>query len=466
MKQHKIDMVNGPLLSKLLVFSIPLILSSILQLLFNAADVVVVGRWAGSDALAAVGSNTSLITLLINLFVGISVGVNVVAARYYGAREDKDLSVTVHTAMTVALLSGVLLLIVGVAGAPLFLRWMACPENVLPLASLYLRIYFLGMPALMVYNFGSALLRAKGDTQRPLYFLLLAGIVNVILNLFLVIRCHLGVAGVGIATAVSQTISAALVVRCMLRETDSLKLDLKKLKIDKFKFYLILKIGLPAGLQGIVFSVSNVVIQSSVNSFGSTIMAGNAASSNIEGFVYAAMNAFYQTCLTFTGQNIGAGKPDRVDKVLLECQGLVLTTGLVLGVSAYLAGPWLLSIYSSDPAVIAAGLVRMKYICLIYFICGMMDVMVGSMRGMGHSIAPALVSMVGVCGLRLGWVATVFKAYRSPMVLYLSYPVSWTLVLIVHVICFFFIRSHVRRTLAGLPPKRLFSRKVTVEPKR
>ena len=466
MKQHKIDMVNGPLLSKLLVFSVPLMLSSILQLLFNAADVVVVGRWAGSDALAAVGSNTSLITLLINLFVGISVGVNVVAARYYGAREEKDLSVTVHTAMTVALLSGILLLFVGVAGAPLFLEWMACPENVLPLASLYLRIYFLSMPAMMIYNFGSALLRAKGDTQRPLYFLLLAGIVNVVLNLFLVIQCHLGVAGVAIATAISQTISASLVVRCMLRETDSLKLDLKKLKIDKFKFYLILKIGLPAGLQGIVFSVSNVVIQSSVNSFGSTIMAGNAASANIEGFVYAAMNAFYQTCLTFTGQNIGAGKPDRVDKVLLECQGLVMATGLVLGVSGYLAGPWLLRIYSSDPEVIAAGLVRMRYICLIYFICGMMDVMVGSMRGMGHSIAPALVSMAGVCGLRLVWVATVFKAYHTTTVLYLSYPVSWTAVLAVHVICYFFIRKQVRRSLAGLPPKPLFGRRALPEPKR
>ena len=321
---------------------------------------------------------------------------------------------------------------------------MACPENVLPLASLYLRIYFLGMPALMVYNFGSALLRAKGDTQRPLYFLLLAGIVNVILNLFLVIRCHLGVAGVGIATAVSQTISAALVVRCMLRETDSLKLDLKKLKIDKFKFYLILKIGLPAGLQGIVFSVSNVVIQSSVNSFGSTIMAGNAASSNIEGFVYSCMSAVSQTSMSFVSQNMGAGQYDRIDRVVFQCMLFTAAVGIIMGESAYLFGSQLLHIYTPDPQVVTYGLYRMSVVCTSYFLCGWMDCLACSVRGLGASILPMVVSIVGACLLRIVWVMTIFQWERTQLCLYISYPVSWALTACVHLICYFIMRKKVQ----------------------
>ena len=440
-KHYELDMCNGPLAGKILTFALPLMASSVLQLLFNAADVIVVGKFAGDTSLAAVTSTTSLINLLVNLFVGLSVGANVAVAHALGSGDVRRTEKTVHTAIFLSMISGVILAVFGFVMARQLLEWMDSPENVIGLSTLYLRIYFIGMPATMVYNFGSAILRADGDTRRPLNFLLVAGIINVVLNLVTVIIFHMDVAGVATATAISQYVSAFLVLRCLMEEMGPLRVDLKQLRMDRKVMERIIQVGLPAGFQGVVFSLSNVVIQSSINSFGDVVMAGSGAGASVEGFVYAAMNAFYQTALTFTSQNYGAGKTDRVDRVLMLCQGYVLITGLVVGNLAYLFGGQLLSIYSSDPAVIQQGLIRMAYICRPYAVCGMMDVMVGALRGLGWSIAPMIVSLLGACGLRLLWVATVFQIYRTPEMLYLSYLVSWAITGGVHVVCFLFIRK-------------------------
>ncbi len=445
---YEIDMCNGPILSKMLRFSIPLMCSSVLQLLFNAADIVVVGRWAGDNSLAAVGSNTALIGLLTNLFVGLAVGANTLAAKYYGARDRDALHRVVHTSILLSIIS-LVLTVVGVFGARTILIWMQTPENVLDLATLYLRIYFLGMTATMVYNFGAALLRAEGDTQRPLYFLSLAGVVNIVLNLFFVIVCKLDVAGVAIATVISQCISASLVLRCMVKDTGPLHLDLKKMRLHPQAMRQILRIGLPAGFQGILFSLSNVVIQSSVNTFGEVIMAGNSAAANIEQFVYVSMNAMYQATISFTSQNYGAGNYHRIRKIMIRAQGCVLVVGLVLGNAATLAGRVLLSIYTTSPPVIEAGLVRMGIVCTTYALCGMMDVMVGGLRGIGYSIMPMLVSLVGACGLRLLWIATIFQLpqFHTIQTIYWSYPISWAITFGVHVICFLWAMKKVKRQL-------------------
>lgn len=439
-KSYEMDMCNGPLLGKILLFAVPLMLSGILQLLFNAADIVVVGRFAGSQALAAVGSTSSLINLLINVFVGLSVGANVLVARYYGARKDKDVSETVHTAITTSILSGLFLVILGLAAARPLLELMGTPDDVLDQSVLYMRIYFVGMPVLMLYNFGSAILRAVGDTRRPLYFLFAAGVVNVCLNLVFVVGFGMGVDGVGWATVISEHISAILVVRSLMKAPGSLRLDLRKLKIHKKKLKRIVKVGLPAGMQGAIFSISNVLIQSSVNSFGSIAMAGNTASSNVEGFVYTAMNAVYQTNLSFTSQNLGGGKYARINRTLYICLGVVTGVGIALGTGAVLGGRSLLHIYSSDPEVIRYGMLRMTIICSTYFLCGIMDCMVGSLRGMGYSVVPMFVSLAGACGFRVIWVFTVFAAYRSLDVLYISYPVSWAITAAAHMLTFHKIR--------------------------
>lgn len=437
-KKYEIDMCSGSVFRKMLLFAIPLMCSSILQLLFNAADIVVVGRFAGDNALAAVGSNTALINLFTNLFIGLSVGTNVLAARYYGAKKEADLRETVHTSMLLSIYSGVILTIVGVVGARFLLELMKAPSEVIGLATLYLRILFLGMPSMMVYNFGSAILRAVGDTKRPLYYLLGAGIINVILNLFFVITCQMGVAGVGLATVISQTISAALVVRCLMQEKGGIQLELKALSISKDKLAKILKIGLPAGFQGTVFSLSNVVIQSAVNSFGPIAVAGNSAASNIEGFVYMAMNTFYQATISFTSQNFGAKEYKRIYKILAAGEIYVIATGVILGNLAVLFGESLLHMYSSNAEVIVAGMARLRIICTIYALCGIMDVLVGALRGIGYSVIPMIVSLVGACGLRLVWIATVFQIpqYHSLTTVYLSYPITWTITLTVHAVTF------------------------------
>jgi len=435
-KNYEIDMCNGPLLGKILLFAIPLMLSGVLQLLFNAADIVVVGRFAGHQALAAVGSTGALINLLINVFIGLSVGTNVMVANYYGANDERRVSETVHTAILSSIICGIALIFVGGFLSKPMLTLMGTPEDVLDQAALYMRIYFAGMPVIMLYNFGAAILRAIGDTRRPLYYLTIAGVLNVVLNLFFVIVLHMGVAGVALATVLSQIVSAALVLITLMKNEDCTRLELSKLKIYPSRLRKMIQIGLPAGLQGAVFSISNMLIQSSINSFGSIVMAGNTAAGNIEGFVYTAMNAFYQTALSFTSQNVGAGKYKRVGRVLLLCQACVMVIGIVLGNGAYLFGRQLLGIYSSDVEVISYGLIRMSYLCIPYFLCGMMDVMVGSIRGMGYSVMPMLVSLTGACGFRVLWIYTVFQLNRTLPTLYTSYPISWTLTAAAHLTCF------------------------------
>jgi len=435
-RSYEIDMCNGPLLGKILIFTVPLMISGILQLLFNAADMVVVGRFAGSDALAAVGSTGSLINLLVNLFIGLSVGANVLTARYYGANQKKELSEIVHTAITTSFISGCILILIGFVLARPVLGIMGTPDNVIDGAVLYMRIYFAGMPAMMTYNFGSAILRAVGDTKRPLYYLLLAGVINVVLNLVFVIVFSMGVAGVALATIISQAVSAVLVVRCLIRSDGVYRIVLKDLRIHRDKLYKMVQIGVPAGMQGALFSLSNVLIQSSVNSFGSIAMAGNTAAGNLEGFVFVAMNALHQAAISFTGQNYGARNFRRIGKIMGICLGLVLAVGLVLGNASYLFSGTLLKLYSSDPEVIGFGVLRMSIICTFYCLCGMMDVMVGIMRGLGYAVMPMLVSLTGACAFRVVWIYTIFKHYATLESLYWSYPISWGLTFAVHFVCF------------------------------
>lgn len=446
-KSYEMDMCNGALFVKIVSFAIPLMLSGILQLLFNAADIVVVGRFAGSQSLAAVGSTSALINLLVNVFIGLSIGANVLVARFFAAQKVRELEETVHTAMLMAVAGGGILTVVGVVLARPLLELMGTPDDVISLSVLYMKIFFVGMPANLTYNFGSAILRAVGDTKRPLYFLLTAGIVNVIFNLIFVIVFHRGVDGVAMATVISQCISAYLIVRCLMKSEGAYCLKLKRLRIVKDKMIAIAKIGLPAGMQGAVFSISNVLIQSSVNSFGSIAMAGNTAAQNIEGFVYTSMNAVYQTALSFMGQNYGARKYDRMKKLTVYCLLLVTAVGLVLGNGAYCMGRQLLGIYSSDAQVIQYGLNRMRIISSLYFICGLMDCIVGCLRGMGYSVAPMLVSLTGACALRIVWIYTVFAWNRTLPVLYWSYPVTWTVTFLTHLICYFIIIRKVKKNL-------------------
>ena len=436
-KSYEMDMCNGPLVGKILLFAFPLMLSSVLQLLFNAADIVVVGRFTGAEALAAVGATSALINLLVNVFMGLSIGTNVLTAQGYGARNEKGVQDTVHTSIMLSLVCGVLLIFIGVFLAAPLLELMGTPDNVLGHAALYMRIYFIGMPALLVYNFGAAILRAVGDTRRPLYYLLFSGIINVILNLIFVIIFKMGVAGVATATVVSETISAGLVLRCLMKSEGMFQLHMGKLRIKKQKALQIVRIGLPAGLQGAIFSISNVLIQSSINSFGSVAMAGNTAAGNLEGFVYTYMNAVYQTNLSFTSQNMGAGNWKRMKKILGICLVFVSVVGLVMGRGFVFFGHQLLGIYSSDPEVIQYGINRMQVICGTYLLCGIMDVLVGSMRGMGYSFVPMIVSLVGACGLRILWIFTVFQWHRSLFVLYLSYPITWILTALAHTVCWY-----------------------------
>ena len=438
-RSHDVQMTSGPLLKNVLAFAVPLILSGVLQLLYNSADIIVVGRFADSLAMAAVGSTTSLIHLMVSLLMGLSVGSSVAVARACGAKDDVSIHRAVHTSIALALISGFALGAAILAFSRGLLELMGCPENVIEGAALYLKIYAAGLPASMIYNFGAAILRSVGDTKRPLYFLTIAGVVNVILNLFLVIVFHLGVAGVAIATVISQVISAGLVTICLMKTNASYRLELHKLHIYKDKFFGMMRVGLPAGMQGAVFSISNVLIQSSINSFGSTVMAGSTAAANIEGFVYVAMNAFYQTALSFTGQNMGAKKYDRVAKILRICILCVTVTGVVLGCGAYLLGTPLLSIYTSDPEVIQYGLERMLIVCVPYFLCGIMDTHVGVLRGMGYSIMPMIVSLTGACALRVVWILTVFQMNRTLFMLFLSYPVTWTVTAAAHFVCYLIV---------------------------
>jgi putative MATE family efflux protein len=449
-RKYEMDMCSGSLLPKILLFSLPLMASSILQLMFNAADIIVVGRFAGDDSLAAVGSTSSIVNLLVNLFVGLSVGANVLTARYYGAKKSAQLSKTIHTAMTLALAGGVFLAFVGFFGARPIMELMQSPPEVLDKAALYLKIYFLGMPANLLYNYGAAILRAVGDTRRPLYYLAAAGFINVGLNLIFVILLKMDVAGVAAATAISQCFSAAMIVRCLMNENGSMKLRPKLLFIHKQELIKIMQIGIPAGFSGILFSLSNVVIQSAINSFGNIAVAGNSAASNIEGFVYVSMNAFYQAAISFTSQNVGAGKYHRVNKITFYSVGCAAAAGLFFGIGAYVFGTPLLGLYTTNPEVVEMGLVRLSYVSATYALCGIMDVMVGSLRGLGYSIMPMLVSLVGACGLRLVWIATIFQipAFHSLETIYFSYPITWTVTAATHIGCYIFVMRRLKKRIA------------------
>lgn len=428
--------------------------SGILQLLFNAADIIVVGQFTGSTALAAVGSTTALINLLVNLFLGVSVGANVLVARSYGAGDQETVHRGVHTSILASGITGFFMIFIGLLLSRPLLELMGTPDDVIDQATLYIRIYFIGMPALLLYNFGAAILRAIGDTKRPLYFLLIAGVVNVIFNLIFVILFGLGVAGVAIATVISQYLSAALILLCLIRSDSVCRLIPSELRIHKKQLLAILRIGLPAGIQSVIFNFSNVLIQSSINSFGSSVMAGNTAASNIEGFVYTSMNAVYQTSLSFTSQNLGARQYRRIDRVLAECLGLVTVVGLVMGIGAYLLGTPLLGIYSPDPVVIEYGLQRLGVVSVTYFLCGVMDVITGSIRGLGYSILPTLVSLAGACLFRVIWIYTIFASYHTQFILYLSYPASWILTILAHLVCFLVARKRTLKqaaTQADLP---------------
>ena len=436
-------MCNGSILDKLISFSIPLMLSGILQLLFNAVDIIVVGRFTGSEALAAVGSTTALINVFVNFFIGISLGSNVLAARFYAAGKDQEMSETVHTAITLALISGVVMGIVGVVSAKGALQLMDTPDNVLNLSTLYMRIYFVGMPFFMLYNYGAAILRAVGDTKRPLMFLIVSGAMNVVLNLILVIWFHMGVAGVAIATVISQGISCVLVLRCLYYSEGSYQLRFSKLGMKARYVKQIFQVGVPAGIQSTIINFSNVLLQSSVNSFGSVAMAGYTAANNILGFLYVSVNSITQACMSFTSQNYGVRKFKRMDKILMECLGLTMVVALVLGGGSYLFGSELMHIYTKSADVVACGTDIMLYTTVTYFLCGIMDLFPGALRGMGHSAVPMILSVIGTVGTRIVWIYWVFPQHRALDFLFISYPVSWILTIIMQVICFYFVRKKV-----------------------
>ena len=444
--KYEIDMCNGSILDKLVSFSIPLMLSGILQLLFNAVDIIVVGQFTGNEALAAVGSTTALINVFVNLFIGISLGASVLAARFYATGQEKEMSETVHTSITLALISGIAMGIIGVIAAKGALELMDTPNNVLNLSTLYMRIYFMGMPFFMLYNYGAAILRAVGDTKRPLLFLIISGATNVGLNLLLVIQFHLGVAGVAIATVISQCISCILVLRCLYLSDGSYQLRFNKLGMKTRYVKQIFQIGIPAGIQSTIINFSNVLLQSSVNSFGSVAMAGYTAANNILGFLYVSVNSITQACMSFTSQNYGVRKFKRMDKVLLECLGLTVIVALVLGGGSYLFGAELMHIYTKSTKVIECGVDIMLYTTVTYFLCGIMDLLPGALRGMGHSTVPMILSVIGTVGTRIVWIYVIFPCHRSLDFLFISYPVSWLLTIVMQVICFYFVRKKVHNS--------------------
>ena len=434
-------------MDKLISFSLPLMVSSILQLMFNAVDIIVVGRFSGSQALAAVGSTTALINIFTNLFIGISLGANVLAARYFAAGREKEMSEAVHTAITLALISGVMMAFVGVGASRLALGLMDTPADVIDQSVTYMRIYFMGMPFFMLYNYGAAVLRAVGDTKRPLAFLIIAGLANVVLDLSLVIVIPLGVAGVAIGTVASQIISSILVIRCLYKSEGSYQLRFSKLSIKWTYLKRIFQVGIPAGIQSTVINFSNAMLQSSVNSFGSTAMAGYTAANNILGFLYVAVNAVTQACMSFTSQNYSVGKQKRMDRVFVDCMILSTAVSAVLGVGAYVFGSQVLRIYTADADVIQCGLEILSITTVPYFLCGIMDLIPGALRGMGRSAVPMILSVIGTVGTRVLWIYGFFPQHRSLHFLFISYPGSWIATILMQAVCFFFVRRSCARQL-------------------
>lgn len=432
LRSRSVDMVNGPLLPSIWAFSVPLMLTNVLQMMFSAADTVVVGRFAGQQALAAVGSTGSLCGLIISLFTGLSVGSNVLIARYLGSGDHEKIEKSVHTSMMMALICGVFLTFIGFFASKPMLSLMATPSDIIDLSELYMRIYFIGTFFMLIYNFGSAILRSKGDTRRPLYFLCISGVTNMILNILFVVKFNMSVAGVAWATVISQALAAALVCYTLVKEVDSTHLDFKRLSIDPPMALDIIRIGVPAGLQGVVYSVSNVVVQSSINSFGSSvIVAGNSAASNVENFVYIGMEAFTQACITFTSQNMGARNFGRIKDIFKQSMLLTVVSSAIIGFLSWFCGETFLALYTPDPAVVEAGLIRLFWVSMPLFLNGILDVFVCSMRGMGYSSVPTILMLLGICGVRLTWLWTVFPSHRSLDVIYMCYPLSWTVTSII-----------------------------------
>lgn len=443
--KYEIDMCNGTIMDKLISFALPLMISGMLQLMFNAVDIIVVGRFTGSQALAAVGSTTALICTFTNLFIGVSLGANVLAARFYASGKTKEMSETVHTAILLALISGIAMSVIGILCARESLVLIATPDDIIGQAALYLRIYFLGMPFFMLYNYGAAILRAVGDTKRPLMYLIAAGTANAVLDLILVIIFKMGVAGVAIGTITSQFISCVLVIRCLCKTDAIYKLYISKLRIKKYYLIQILKVGLPAGIQSTVINFSNVLLQSSVNSFGEIAMAGYTAANNILGFLYVSVNSVTQACMSFTSQNYGVRKFKRMDKVLANCAILSIIVSVVIGGGSYLLGHQILGIYTKQEDVIQCGMEILSISTIPYFLCGLMDMIPGSMRGVGYSAVPMILSIIGTVGTRLVWIYGVFPEHRSLYVLFMSYPVSWGLTIVMQAICLVFVRSKIRK---------------------
>ncbi len=439
-------MLQGPLLPSIISYTVPIILTSVLQLLFNAADLMVVGRFCGSISVAAVGATNALTNLIVNLFIGLSVGAGVTVAYAMGAQNERMVHRTVHTAIPAALVGGVILTVVGVVFSATFLEMMGTPENVLPLSALYMKIYFGGMVFILLYNFCASILRAAGDTKSPLLYLTAAGVVNVLLNLLFVIKFNMNVAGVALATVTSQALAALGLVRVLTRRTDACRLILSEMRFYKSELIKIFRIGLPAGIQSSLFGISNVLIQSSINSFGDILVSGNSAAQSIDSFLYVIMNAFHQTAVNFIGQNMGAGQHVRVRKTLWICLASSAGLGFAASLLVYFFGPTLLSIYITDSTeAIACGMIRLTYIALPYFLCGLMDVSTGALRGMGASVAPMIISVLGVCGFRIAWIATVFQIpqFHTPECLYFSYPVSWVITFVIQLFTFFVVyRRH------------------------
>lgn len=444
-KKYALDMTSAPFLKKIFIFAFPLVLTGLLQLAYNTADIVVVGRFAGSEALAAVGSTGSLINLLLNVFIGLSMGSGVMVARHIGSGDENRIQKCTHTAMLLSLISGVFIGIIGFFLSGKILVLMGSPADVLPLATLYLKIYFAGSPGSMVYNFGSAVVRATGDTKKPLFILASTGLVNVGLNLILVIFFHMGVSGVAIATITSQYLSAIMIVLHLTKLDNACKLRLSKLTINKTELAKIIAIGLPAGVQNSLFSISNVIIQSTVNSFGSVAMAGIAAGSNFDSYIYTATNAISQTAMTFSSQNMGARKHENVGKIYRYCMTIATVIGVAMGLVGRIFSNTIVSFFSKDPEVIAIGAERLALIMPFFVFCSLMDVAAGQLRGMGESFKPMIVSLLGGCGIRLLWVFAVLPMNRTLIFLYWSYPISWIATFAVQFSLYFILKNRIFR---------------------
>ena len=444
--RKSMDMANGPLLKNILIFSIPLIFSNILQMFFNSADTIIVGKFAGDKALAAVGSTGSIVFLITSLFNGLATGTNVVVARYIGTGNKDKIKDSVHTSIALATAGGIVLTFIGLFFSKVFLRMMSTPEDFIDLSATYMRIYFMGVIFLLLYNFGSAILRSKGDTQRPLYFLLISGILNIVLNFITVYFFHLSVIGAASATVASEALSAFLVLNVLFHEEDATRLDMKHLYFDKESILDIMRIGIPAGLSGAVFALSNVVIQSSINSFNSTdVVAGNAAGNNVENYVYIGYMAFTQATITFTSQCMGAGRLDRIKQIMVTTMAMVVVGAIIMGTAVYLAGPFVLRFYTDKPEVVAVGMVRIRLVASLLVLNGILDVFVNSLRGMGVSTLPTVLMVVGICGVRLLWIYTMFPIHHTLESIYLCFPISWAVTSIVEFILWIIVY---RRTMA------------------